>query len=52
MSDTKRAKPRGLYYADSQTRKRVALAGGLARADKYKKQKEELALQKALDNQE
>jgi len=34
----KKAKPRGLYYADKETRKRVASAGGFARAKKLAKE--------------
>jgi len=29
-------RPRGLYYADKETRKRVAQSGGLAKAKKAK----------------
>lgn len=44
MSDVnKRAKPRGLYYSNAETRKRVATLGGKARADKIKKAKLEKA---------
>lgn len=30
-----KSKPRGLYYADQETRNRVAKLGGQARAEKY-----------------
>lgn len=36
---TSRSKPRGLYYADEATRKRVARSGGKARAEKIAKMK-------------
>ncbi len=35
MARSQKSKPRGLYYADDETRKRVARSGGRARAEKY-----------------
>jgi hypothetical protein len=35
-----KSKPRGLYYADKDTRKRVAKSGGDARARKYAQMRE------------
>ncbi len=34
-----KSKPRGLYYADDETRKRVARTGGKARAAKFAENK-------------